>query len=161
MFQVKTNQNNEVQKYSVASFIISQLKEDDLILCNPLYNKFIEEAQEHLEDTSWVAQRFFVNHPDVDVSLLAVELITEPYQLSKIHEKTRKIDSEQERLSLLVPRVIFEYKNKIILLRIKEVQSKIKLLQANEKELESLLLEYAELNTIKTSYPKSWEKELF
>lgn len=154
LFQVKTNQNNEVQKYSVASFIISQLKEDDLILCNPLYNKFIEEAQEHLEDTSWVAQRFFVNHPDVDVSLLAVELITEPYQLSKIHEKTRKIDSEQERLSLLVPRVIFEYKNKIILLRIKEVQSKIKLLQANEKELESLLLEYAELNTIKNKLSK-------
>lgn len=99
---------------SVIEYIYEELKADDLILQVPLYNELLNEAFMHRNEESFKADHFFINHPNPAVSQLAIELINEPYQLSKYHSKGQKITTDAERLNELVPHVLIDFKHAIV-----------------------------------------------
>jgi DNA primase len=156
LFHFEDEETKETQDYTVASFIIEELERDGLFFESPLHQEMLEEAKSQLENKDWIAERYFIAHPNLKLSLLAVDLITEPYQLSRIHAKIHKIETEQEKLIHLIPRVIFEYKNKLILKKVKDVQLEIKAAQEEKDndKLEQLLLDYNQLNAIKNQLAK-------
>ncbi len=82
--------------------------------------------QKQIEFDNNFLERFFTTHPDTDISLLAVDLVSEKYQLSKIHTKFQKIETESDRLWELIPRAIDELKYAILEQNIKQVQAQIK-----------------------------------
>ena len=95
--------------------------------------------------------------PDDDVRRLANELAIDRYTLSKVHTKYAHINTEEERLQELAPRVVYELKNAILVCRIAEVKEEIKAASADPAksvELSALLQRLMELNALKGEFAK-------
>ena len=155
LYEEQNEETKEIQKRTVADYIITELENDGLEFANTLHQQILDEAKSFSRQ-EWNAENHFKNNVDINISSIAVDLITEPYQLSKIHEKIQQIEPEQDRLIQLVPRVVLEYKNKVVLTKIKDIQLKIKEAQeANNGELlEQLLIEFTPLNIVKNMLAK-------
>ena len=156
LYEEENAETKEIEKRTVADYIIAELENDGLVFANSLYQQMLNDAKS-FAGQEWNAENYFKNHVDINISSIAVDLITEPYQLSKIHEKVHQLEPEQDRLIQLVPRVVLEYKNKVVLAKIKNIQVSIKEAQeANNAEmLEQLLIEYTHLNVVKNMLAKA------
>lgn len=108
------DENGEEKPLTVTEYIINSLKEDDLHFHDALHRKILKEAEEHLHDANFVAERHFISHPDPAVSKLAAELSSDRYQLSKYHSRGQKIITDEERLYELIPRLIIDFKLSIV-----------------------------------------------
>ena len=107
-------ENGEEIPLNVTECISAGLKQDGLQFHNPLHRKVLKEAEEHITDESFTAEHFFLSHPDPAISLLAADMVSDRYQLSKYHYKGQKIISDEERLYELVPRLLVDFKLSIV-----------------------------------------------
>ena len=107
----------------------------------------LQEYKQLTKEAKKEAEKHFLNHPDVDVSQIAADLITEKYTLSKIHSKFRELETDDKRLNELAPRYIYEYKLSLIMQNRKEMLMKMKkaaetnnaaLLEQTMKEIEQI-----------------------
>lgn len=108
------DENGEEQPLTVIECISTGLKEDELQFHNALDRRVLKEAETHLQDAGFVAERYFLSHPDPDISKLAAEMVSDRYQLSKYHSKGQKILTDEERLYELVPRLLIDFKMSIV-----------------------------------------------
>lgn len=108
------NETGEQIPFTVTECIASGLKEDELQFYDPLHRLVLQECKAHLNDPNFNPERYFIAHPDPAVSKLAVDLVSDRYQLSKYHSKGQKIVSDEERLYELVPRLLLDFKLSIV-----------------------------------------------
>ena len=108
------NETGEQIPLTVTECIASGLKEDELQFYAPLHRLVLQECEAHLNDPNFNPERHFIAHPDPAVSKLAVDLVSDRYQLSKYHSKGQKIVSDEERLYELVPRLLLDFKLSIV-----------------------------------------------
>lgn len=126
---------------NVGNYIIETLKGDSIEAPNALYQKVIDEFIAHQQDAGFEAERFYKFHPDPDVMKLAIDLITDKYQLSTIFTKqsvsenvTRevKIATDEDKLQELVPQLLLELKYTIITQRIEQLTEMIHKAEADD-----------------------------
>lgn len=119
--------------------------------------RIAREMEEELQtfETNFL-ERYFTTHPDAEISLLAVDLVSEKYQLSKVHTKYQKVELEADRLWELIPRAIYELKNAILEQSIKQIQEQIKEASRNkdEQRIIELIEQNVELNRVRTALAK-------
>jgi DNA primase len=127
---------------TVIEYIHREFQEDELSFLTPLYQQMFTEACESQLLSSFNAERFFVYHSNPEFSRIASDLLADPYQESKIHSKYKKVEPESERLLELVPRVVLDFKFKVISLKIEELKESLKL----EKDPEKILSLMQEIN---------------
>ena len=108
------NETGEQIPFTVTECIASGLKEDELQFYDPLHRLVLQECETHLNDLNFNPERYFIAHPDPAVSKLAVDLVSDRYQLSKYHSKGQKIVSDEERLYELIPRLLLDFKLSIV-----------------------------------------------
>ncbi|MCD8193493.1 MAG: DNA primase, partial [Tannerellaceae bacterium] len=135
----------------VAEYIYFDLKRDDIDIKTPLFKQILEEAALKCKEEGFIANRFFLAHPDAQISQLAANLLSEKYQLSKYHTKYKDLETEESKLPQLIPHEIFALKNAYIQYRIKEILVKMKETQHTgdmEKALE-LQRQFLKLNEMK------------
>lgn len=127
--------NEDDSVVTAGEYIIAQLDEDGVTAPNELYAKIISEFMAHKNDEGFKAESFFKFHSDPDISTLAVELIADKYQLSKIFSKQNvsenvsikvKQRSITDQLIELVPKLILELKYTIINQRIDQLEQTLK-----------------------------------
>ncbi|HBG40290.1 MAG TPA: DNA primase [Porphyromonadaceae bacterium] len=139
----------------VTEFVRYDLERDHIPFSNELYRRMFEEAVEGLEDEHFVPGRYFLSHPDPAVNKLASDLMSDRYQLSKIHAKSigEEIDAKDSRLleenslNFLVPRATTELKNAYILEKIKKIQDEMK--TASPDDALVLIAELKQMQEIK------------
>lgn len=127
------------QAVSVLEYIMEELQIDQVTFSDPCYRKMFEEACLHFKDTGFVAERYFLQHQDSQISLTAAELVTDRYELSKIYlpdendsmSFRKKVQKEEETLGELVPHLIEDWKYRILKDRIKQAMEEIKQAQRN------------------------------
>jgi DNA primase len=117
---------------TVTQYIRHELEADDLSFQTPLYKLIYEEALEHGQTEGFTPSRYFLSHPDGDVSRLAADLLSDKYALSKVHFRFREEETEADKLPLLVPKDIFALKNTYIEQARKEVLSRLKEAQSQD-----------------------------
>lgn len=119
--------------------------------------RIAREMEEELQtfETNFL-ERYFTTHPDSSISMLAVDLVSEKYQLSKVHTKFQKVELEADRLWELIPRAIYELKNAILEQSIKQIQKQIKEASRNkdEQRIIELIEQNVELNRVRTALAK-------
>ena len=113
MCDVEDEEGN-LRSLTVIECISFSLKEDELQFHDAIHRRILKEAEEHLHDAHFTAERYFMTHPDPQVSKLAVDMVSERYQLSKYHSKAQKIVTDDERLHELVPRLLLDFKMSIV-----------------------------------------------
>jgi len=122
------------QPYSVTvgEYIIRELTEDDLKLFHPDLYKIQKEYQTHYKSPGFIAAKFFIGHTDPAVSSITANILSEPYELSKIwKEKESTTFTEEMLLTELLPKIVDNYKMKRVEIMTKEADNKILELQTN------------------------------
>jgi DNA primase len=133
----RDEETQEIVSVRVVEDIVHDLEADELKFTNLLYKRILEEALEKCKEEGFVAEQYFKNHPDPQISRFAVDISTDKHIESKIHSKYKKIESESEKLLELIPYVVLNYKDAILKSRMEEINRQIK--AAQEKgELEQL-----------------------
>ena len=141
---------------TVTEYVVNDLKEDDLAFHNPLHRQMLSEAAAHMHDSAFIAERYFLAHPDPIISKLSVDLINVRYQLSKYHSKSQKIVTDEERLYELVPMLMINFKYAIVTEELKHMLYALQdpaLAHDNEK-CDSLMQRYNELRTVQSIMAK-------
>ena len=151
-----TNETGEEVPVSVIEYVVNDLKEDDLAFHNPLHRQIMTEAAAHLHDEGFIAERYFLNHPDPAISKLTVELVSSRYQLSKYHSKNQKIVTDEERLYELVPTLMINFKYAIVSEELKHMMFALQdpaVANDNEK-CNSIMQRYSELREVQSIMAK-------
>lgn len=155
MCMVNDAQGNEVPM-TVIEYIMNDLQTDGLAFHNPLHRQILAEAAAHMNDEGFVAERYFLNHPNPDISKLSVNLINVRYQLSKYHSKLQKIVTDEERLYELVPLLMINFKYAIVTEELKHMLTALQdpaLAQDNEK-CNALMKRYTDLRDVQNLMAK-------
>jgi DNA primase len=116
------NENGEEAITLVGSYIISELQRDELKSVDPLYQLVFDQYGENMGNESFNAKTFFRDHSNGKVSQLAADILSEPYEESKIWTKNGSfVESIFEKLKNIVPKMVNEYKGKKVRLLMNEV----------------------------------------
>ncbi len=148
----------ETKEYpmTVIEYIASDLKQDDIQFHNPIHRKILSEACSHLHDNGFICERYFLAHPDPEISRLAADMLSSRYQLSKYHAKSQKIVEDEERLFELVPHLITDFKFAILQEEMKhtlQALGKPEVASDTEKSLK-IMEHYKELSEIQKEMAK-------
>jgi DNA primase len=161
LFEIQ-DEHAGVEYISVAEYIINEILNDELEFRNLLYRKVFEEVNALLQTGEVIEIKHFVNHEDPNVSKLAVDLLSSPYSLSKVHQrKGASVETEDMLLKKNVPKALIEYKRKILEVAQREKEEQIKTAQEGDQEMEiinPLMHQYITITTlIKTiSKERGW-----
>ncbi|NDW08509.1 DNA primase [Dysgonomonas sp. 520] len=126
----EAQEQEEQDETTVVEYVKFDLERDGLWLNNPLYKQILDEAIEHHYDEGFNPGRYFLAHPQQEISLLTARLLEDKYEISKVHikqfgENIKFEDtplSESKHLATAVPRVLTELKNALITERIKTIK---------------------------------------
>ena len=152
LFDYTEEETNEHIIIRVAEYIHFDLERDELAFYTPLFKEMLEEAVSHCKENGFIANRYFLAHPNPTISRLAANLIGEKYQLSKYHTKYRELEEEKDKLNQFVIRDIYAFKDAYVSHQIKELQNQLKETQTSgnlEQALE-IMKQLARLNEIKS-----------
>ena len=132
---------------TVAEYIYQDLVQDDLVLENPLFKQMLDETLEKINQPGFIAERYFLNHPNPEISQLAVDFVNDKYPLSKVHSKFQKIEEESEKLLESVPYEVLNYKDAILKRQMDMLNARIKSAQDNNdfEEMKNLMSELSSL----------------
>lgn len=141
---------------SVIEYVVGDLKEDELSFHNPLHRQILTEAAAHIHDEGFIAERYFLAHPDTIISKLSVELISNRYQLSKYHSKTQKIVTDEERLYELVPALMINFKYAIVSEELKHMMYALQdpAVANDEQKCTDIMARYNEMRKIQSIMAK-------
>ena len=106
------DENGEDMAVSVIEFISSDLGQDELEFEHPVHRLLLYEAQNHVYDEGFRAQRYFLNHTDPTVSRMAADMASGDHRLSRSNKQA--ITRDEERLHELVPYLLIEFKLHIL-----------------------------------------------
>jgi len=145
------------QPVIVGTFILEELEQDKLEFSNPLHALMLEEYRNNYKQENFTVQRFFLYHQQSEISNITADLISEKYTLSRIHSKIKKIEADADRLIELVPRVVFEFKNSLILEMIKQKLTEMKIANDNKNDalVDEIMGDMGQLEIVKKQLSKS------
>ncbi|MCQ2311104.1 MAG: DNA primase [Paludibacteraceae bacterium] len=115
----------------VGEYIINEIHNDEIRPNQDLHQQIMDEYMNHFRNEGFVAESFFLHHENSQISQLAVDLVADKYQLSKIYSKvsisenvTQVIDikTDADQLPELVNRLLLELKLTVVNERINDLQ---------------------------------------
>ena len=151
-----TDEEGNKTPVTVIDFVHSTLEQDDMVLTNPLFREMLKLAVEHQHDTDFCAERYFINHPNTAISQMALELVSERYQLSKYHSKYQTIVADEERLQDLSTEITISYKYAIVNESLKEVLRQLQdpTIATNSLKCAQTIKRYTELREVQAVLAK-------
>lgn len=131
---VKDESSGNLISLNVAQYISYDLGLDSLSFTFPLYNKILQEAIEHSLDEGFVAENYFIHHPDINISEIATELSVEKFKLSE------SLQPKQDEAALLenVKHLILDFRRNYVERRYNELKEQIKQTHTNEGKIKAL-----------------------
>ena len=124
----------EDQMITVGEYIITEINNDSIDIPNPLHKLVIDEYVANYQAPQFVASVFFQHHPNEAISQLAVDMIADKYQLSRMYSKRSISENvvqevqqdETDVLPELVQRLLLELKYTVVDERIDSMQRLLK-----------------------------------
>jgi len=141
---------------NVAEYIISELRNDELELQNLLYRKIFDEYIQILKSQTEDCLKHFINHPNQNIMELAINVLSENYQLS-IESYIESEEPEDIKLRRVIPYTIAAYKSDITKQAFVALSEQLNEAQKrNDSEQVLLLLERLRtLQPIRNSFAKA------
>ena len=119
---------------TVAEYIHQELSKDGLSFMNPKF-KEIQELfyKEYQMDPHFAPAHFFNAYPDAEISTVVADILSEPYELSKLwKDMDLSLLSEKSRLPEILTKIVDNYKIRCIEIRILQANNKILEFQQNK-----------------------------
>lgn len=110
------DENNEpiIYKVSVASLIVDDLKNDDLLFKDETHRIIFDIFDRALDEGPLPKEQYFVSHENSKISELAATLLSSPYKLDDWNRKEIKVKTEEDVLSRLVLTSVLRFKDMVL-----------------------------------------------
>lgn len=105
-----------------------------------LYTYVRDEIEHRLQTfkCDYLAKRL-CSDADDEIRITSNSLVYDKYQLSKVHTKYVKLETEYERLQELIPKAIYSWKDALVSCQIKDLQDQIKKIDKHSGAMFSLI----------------------
>jgi DNA primase len=144
----EAGEGHQESRISVASYIIDEIRRDDLNFLNPMYQKIFDEFDLAIHRGENPDEQLFISHHDDRILSAAIDLLSNPYELSENWIKNRVLVlTEKDRLMEAVDSTLLSFKAKTIDRIMTELQAQIKE-TSDDNELTALLTRQKELKEI-------------
>lgn len=149
VFEEEGETPEETISISVGRFVLEEIENDGLYSDNELINKFVDLFRENLDNPQFKPSQFFINHSDQQLCQLASDLMSEKYVESKRWKKGGAfVESEDEILDLLVPKIVQEYKLRKVKNMLADLEKGIQLASDDMEKVLSLQNQYINLKKV-------------
>ncbi len=111
---VDENNNPTIYKISVASFIIDDLKNDDLLFKDDLHQIIFNVYDKALDEGQLPKEQYFISNENPRVVELAANLLSSRYKLDNWGKHDIKVKTEEDVLSKMVISTLLRYKDMVI-----------------------------------------------
>lgn len=108
------NNNPAVFKISVASFIIDDLKNDDLLFKNEVHKLVFDIFDRALDEGILPKEQYFTYNENPLIVELAANLLSSPYKLDNWSKHDIKVKTEEDVLSKMVSTTLLRFKDMVI-----------------------------------------------
>lgn len=146
------DENGAPVQITIADYVNSELQKDELKFRSPIYSSMLTDAVAGVKNSDFIASRYFLNNQNMDISTEAVELLSEPYQLSK----GQTMPTEQELLSDYIVHLMLDYKFTVVEdeLRIISEQLSDSAVYADHERCKDIMQKYIILSDIQRKLAK-------
>ncbi len=131
-----------IQKVSVnvAHFIVNDLARDEIVFENPLFQKIFNEYKQFIDKNEIPDIRYFTSYRDENIRNLAIEQMSQPYELSeKWKENKIYVNGEEQKLKQTVTSSILALKDKVIKKMIFEIEKSLKTATNNDETTDLMI----------------------
>lgn len=146
---VQDVEGNDVE-LPVAQYINLDLSGDGFKFHNQVYNQILAEAVDHLDDEGFVAETYFANHPNPEISRIAGL----PTGEQEVTTASLQLKLSQEKLRQYVFKDLLSFRTQYIAQRIIEVQQEFAKNPTNRELLEEFV-KLKKMNTLLASQSNS------
>jgi len=149
---------------NVAEEILRSIEADNITFLNPIYDKILQTYREQWHQLGVgveVPAQYFVNHPDPEVCNMAVDIMTsdDNYVASEIwQQKDIHVESEEEILSVGVPKAIMLYRSKLVERMINTELERLRSGELTEEEEAECSMLITRLNQVKNTLSKESDR---
>ncbi|MBR4156023.1 MAG: DNA primase [Bacteroidales bacterium] len=111
---VDENNNPTIYKISVASFIIDDLKNDDLLFKDDTHQIIFNIYDRALDEGQLPKEQYFISNENSRIVELAANLLSSRYKLDNWGKHDIKVKTEEDVLSKMVVTTLLRYKDMVI-----------------------------------------------
>ena len=160
LFSGQHDDSKDIWIVTAAQYIISEIENDELEIQNPVYKLIFNEYASFVNHSRDIDEKYFINHRDAEISSVAADLLTKKYSLSKnLFGKNGQghFETEEMKLPDMVPATVIDFKNKKVMVLLRETQLQILDAQQNNnfEKVEELQLRIQNFNEIKKTFAVS------
>lgn len=148
---LETEDGNTIN-LNVAQYVDYDLGQDQLSFSNELYNRILREAVDHSSEAGFQADRYFMQHPDPEISRLAITLGIDNHQLSRIFDK----EYSDVELRQHIQHLILDFRMDIVNQHLKTLQRQLKEMGSgiDHAKLKELMEEYRDTQYLRDALAK-------
>lgn len=136
--------------FNVAQYVHYNLTADDLQMQNPIYNRIIAEANEQSTHDGFKAEPYFVHHPDIDVSRVAMQLTAEHFVLSE----SQQVKVTPDTIRRNVMHLLLDFRLDIVAQRMKDLKTQIAGAGNDRERLLELMAQFKDCQLIRNQLAK-------
>ncbi len=135
---------------TLAEFVDYEFKSDGLQFAEPLYNQMLNEAVKHCKDDGFDSEKYFMLHPDYDISSTAITLCADNVILSK----SLQINATPYVVREQINHLLLDFRNEYIMQRISTLTAEIKLASGDTDRQMQLMTELRQAQILRTKIAK-------
>ena len=136
--------------FNVAQYVHYNLTADNLQMQSPIYNRIIAEANEQSTHDGFKAEPYFVHHPDIDVSRVAMQLTAEHFVLSE----SQQVKVTPDTIRRNVMHLLLDFRLDIVAQRMKDLKTQIAGAVNDRERLLELMAQFKDCQLIRNQLAK-------
>ena len=136
--------------FNVAQYVHYNLTADNLQMQSPIYNRIIAEANEQSTQDGFKAEPYFVHHPDIDVSRVAMQLTAEHFVLSE----SQQVKVTPDTIRRNVMHLLLDFRLDIVAQRMKDLKTQIAGAVNDRERLLELMAQFKDCQLIRNQLAK-------
>ena len=141
---------------SVAQYISYDLGADNLTFHDERYNRILQEAVEHNDNSGFKAESYFTHHPDVSINQLATEMAIDRFQLSK----SLQVKHDEETLRNQVEHLVLDFRKEYVQQRLSILKQQIAQSANDMERMRQLMEEYKEIQSMRNTIARELGNEV-
>ena len=141
---------------SVAQYISYDLGADNLTFHDERYNRILQEAVEHNDNSGFKAESYFTHHPDVSINQLATEMAIDRFQLST----SQQVTHDEETLRNQVEHLVLDFRKEYVQQRLSILKQQIALSANDMERMRQLMEEYKEIQSMRNTIARELGNEV-
>jgi len=135
---------------NVAQYIDFDLGSDNLSFSDERYNRILQEAVEHSADNNFVAEQYFMQHPDPEMSQLAAQLGIDRHHLSESFQVKENTTLLRQR----VQHLILDFRLDIVNQHLKTLQQQLREAGSDMERIKELMDDYRQTQELRNALAK-------